>query len=436
MRSPSSLADASPRDLPCRRPLLRASVLKGSLAAACLCALAAGPLPSQAAGWVGTWGAAPLPPTPAMGPFPGTPTFSNVTIRQIVRVSSGGQRLRVRLTNEYGTKPLRIGKATIALADASGAVLPGTQHPLTFDGQPGVTIPPAAPFVSDAVDLRVPPLSNVSISLYLPDDTGPCTCHQTGVQTGYVSKSGDFTADPSFAPAQKIQIRAFISGVEVETPGKAIVVLGDSISDGVGSTLDANHRWPDLLANRLRARGGDWGVVNMGISGNRVLADGAGQSALARLDRDVLSVPGGAYVIVFEGVNDLGIAFGHPTGPMAKVFSQMAPPHKVTAEEMIAGYRQIITRAHEKGLKVVGATITPYGGAAYYSTEGEAVRERINDWIRTGHAFDGVIDFDAAIRDPEKPTEIRNGYHAGDHLHGSDAGYEAMARTIDLSIFK
>jgi lysophospholipase L1-like esterase len=343
----------------------------------------------------------------------------------------------VRLTNEYGARPLVIGKASIALTDASGAVQPGTGHALTFAGQPGVTIPTAAPFLSDPVDLPVQALSSISISLYFPEDTGACTCHQTGMQTGYVSDAGDFTSDPAFTPKQKIQMRAFISGVEVESDGKTVVVLGDSISDGVGSTVDANRRWPDQFAGRLlsRDRRQSWGVVNMGISGNRILADGLGQSALARFDRDVLSVPQVAYVIVFEGINDLGFSYGNMSGSAVERFKNLMGP-KATTEGLIAGYRQLIERAHERGLKVIGATITPYQGAMYYSAEGETAREAINNWIRTGHAFDGVIDFDAAIRDPVNPTQMKAGFHMGDHLHGSDAGYEAMAKAIDLSLFK
>jgi lysophospholipase L1-like esterase len=402
-----------------------------------LLAVGAASIPCGAAQWIGTWGAAPLPPSPALGPFPATPAFNNQTIRQVVRVSAGGQRLRIRFSNEYGTKPLTIGKATIALVDASGAVQPSTERPLTFGGSGSVSIPAAAPFLSDPVDLQVAALSSVSVSVYLPEENPPCTCHATGMATGYVSAAGDFTRG-SFEPKERIQMRAYISGVEVETPpAKTVVVLGDSISDGVGSTPDANRRWPDLLAQRLKARGGrPWGVVNMGISGNRVLNDGAGQSALARFDRDVLSVPGAAYVVVFEGVNDLGISYGQFSGPLAERFKSLATGSKATAETMIAGYRQLIDRAHAKGLKVLGATITPYEGAAYYSQEGEAIREAINTWIRTGHAFDGVIDFDAVVRDPAKPTQMKDGFHAGDHLHGSDAGYEAMAKSIDLGLFK
>ncbi len=405
-------------------------------ALACLLVMVASSPECFAAPWVGTWGAAPLPPTPAVGPFPATPSFADVTIRQVVRVSIGGKRVRIRFTNEYGTKALVIGKATIALVDAAGQIKPGTQHTLSFDGHPGTTIPVAAPLLSDAVELDVAPLSSLSISLYLPEDTGPCTCHQTGMQTSYVSARGDFT-QAAFEPQQKLISRAFISGVDVETTGKAVVVLGDSISDGVGSTMDQNRRWPDYLAERLQKAGrSGWGVVNMGISGNRVLANGFGDSALARFDRDVLSVPGAAYVIVFEGVNDLGISFGQPTGPMAEGFKSLVPPNKVTSATLIAGYQQIIERAHAKGLKVIGATVTPYEGAMYYSAEGEQVRQAINRWILTSRAFDGVIDFDAVLRDPAKPTQIKEGFHMGDHLHGSDAAYDAMANSINLSLLR
>ena len=409
---------------------------KGCLAWGCVVALALCST-TRAAEWVQTWGAAPLPPTAAMGPFPATPSFNNQTIRQTVRVSVGGERIRIRFSNEYGTKPLIIAAAVVALSDEKGNIQPGTQRRLLFSGQPGTSIPAAAPFLSDPVDLPVKSLGSLSISLYVPEDTGQCTCHQTGVQNAFVSGSGDFTDKP-FTPAQTLQLRAFISGVEVESrkTTRAVVVLGDSISDGVGATLDANHRWPDLLANRLEAKQANtWGVVNMGISGNRVLGDGAGQSALARFDRDVLATPGVKVVIIFEGVNDLGISYGNPQGPMAELFKARAASAKVTAESMIAGYRQLIARAHLKGLKVLGATITPYRGAFYYTPEGEAVRQAINTWIRTSHEVDGVIDFDAVMRDPGDPTQIKEGFHFGDHLHGSDAGYAAMAAAIDLALF-
>ena len=390
-----------------------------------------------AAGWVQTWGVAPLPPSQAMGPMPATPGFDNQTIRQTVRLSVGGQQVRIRFTNEYGTKPLVIGRARIAVADAHGNPVSGTERDVLFSGSPTASVPAGAPYLSDPIDLPVGALSSLSISLYLPQATGPCTCHATGMQSAFVSDAGDFTGK-AFTPKQTVQLRAFISGVEVHTAAdaRAVVVLGDSISDGIGSTVDANQRWPDLLADKLDHGSDHWGVVNMGISGNQVLSDGAGQSALARFDRDVLAVPGVRTVIIFEGVNDLGISYGHFEGPMAAVFKASSSGTRATRDSMIAGYQQLIARAHARGLKVLAATITPYEGASYYSPQGEAVRTAINTWIRTSHEVDGVIDFDTALRDPARPTQIKDGFHAGDHLHGSDAGYQAMAAVIDLSLFK
>jgi lysophospholipase L1-like esterase len=413
--------------------------MKSWLPAAYFAALVVISIACQAAEWTASWGAAPLAPSPAMGPFPATATFSNQTIRQIVRITAGGSRIRVRFSNEYGSKPLLIGAARVALADATGAIQPGTDRPLLFTGKPTALIPAGSPFLSDPVDFPVKALSDLSISIYLPEDTGPCTCHAVGLQTAFVSDTGNFVAE-AFAPKQTFLARAFISDVEVYStmPAKTVVVLGDSISDGVGSTTGRNRRWPDLFAQRLAARHEHhaWGVVNMGISGNRLLNDGAGQSALARFDRDVLSVPGVAYLIVFEGVNDIGISFGEFEGPMAGMFKSLVPQNKATGEAMIAGYRQLIDRAHTKGIKVFGATIVPYEGSPYYSPQGEGIRQQINAWIRTGGAFDGVLDFDAALRDPDKPTQIATPLQAGDHLHGSDLGYEAIAQSIDLSLFK
>jgi lysophospholipase L1-like esterase len=405
-----------------------------------LSALLALPLAAvaQTATWVGSWGASPLPPSPANARFPATPGFANQTIRQIVRLSAGGDRVRLRLTNEYGAQPLHVGSARVALADGTGALVKGSEHAVTFGGKGNATIPPGAPLVSDPIDLRVADFASLSVSLYFPDDTGQCTCHQVGLQEAYVSAAGDFTSGV-FEPAQKLQQRAFLSGVEVQSArAKAVVVLGDSISDGVGSTSGANRRWPDLLAERLNARGGGthWGVVNHGISGNRVLADGAGPSALARLDRDVLSVPGAAYVIVFEGVNDLGRALG-PQPPAASG-SRPAPlvDPVFGSDLLIDGYKQIIARVHAHGLKIYGATIAPYEGAAYWSADGDKVRVAVNDWIRKSGQFDGVLDFDAAFRDPAKPSQIKEGWHSGDHLHGSDAGYRVVADSIDLKLFR
>ena len=397
--------------------------------------LAAFAVNAQEPKWVGSWGASPLPPSPGAGPFPATPSFTDQTVRQIVRLSVGGQRVRLRVSNEYGTKPVTIGAARVALADGTDKLKTGSEHAVTFGGRPSATIPAGAPLLSDPIDLTTGDLAALSVSLYLQGETGPCTCHGVAMQDAYVAR-GDHTQG-TFAPEQTIQMRPFLSGVEVlAARAEAIVVLGDSISDGVGSTANANRRWPDLFAERLSARSGGtrFGVVNHGISGNQVLADGAGQSALARFDRDVLSVPGLTRVIVFEGVNDLGLGYGHLEGPLASI---MPPPAiKPTRDAMIAGYRQLIARAHGKGLKIYGATIAPYEGAAYYSAEGNAVRQAINDWIRTSKEFDGVLDFDAAFRDPAKPTQMKEAFQAGDHLHGSDAGYRAVADSIDLGLFR
>ncbi|MBN1240940.1 MAG: SGNH/GDSL hydrolase family protein [Gammaproteobacteria bacterium] len=389
-----------------------------------------------AADWVGTWGASPLPPSEAAGPMPGTPAFSNQTVRQVVRISAGGEQLRLRLTNEYGDRPVEIGAARIALVADDGGLLPGSEREITFAGDPGAVLPAGAPLLSDPVAVEVEDLARVSISLYFPGDTGPCTCHATGLETAFVSAPGDHTSG-TFEPAETLQSRVFLSGVEVLSEADGVVVaFGDSITDGVGSSLGENRRWPDLLAERLAARrGGGFGVVNHGISGNRVLNDGAGDSALARFDRDVLSVPGVTHVVVFEGINDIGFEFGRFEGPMAAFRAAMPTGVPVGAEALIAGYRQLIARAHSKGIEIYGATIAPYEGAAYYSEEGEAVRQAVNEWIRESGEFDAVLDFDAVLRDPQSPQRMADGLHSGDFLHGSDAGYRAVAESIDLTLF-
>jgi lysophospholipase L1-like esterase len=388
---------------------------------------------SANAAWVQSWGASPQAPSAARGPFPATPSFSDQTLRQVVRLSAGGKRIGLRLTNEYGAQPLLVGGVHVAIADKNGKIRPGTDRTVTFGGAKSVTIPAGAPVLSDPVDIAVPARSELTIDLYLPKDTGQCTCHATSMASGWAA-AGDQTGAVELKVAEKLPQRAFVSGVGVDTagPAAAIVAFGDSITDGVGSTPDANRRWPDLLADRLGAgKGRAFGVVNEGISGNRLLHDGAGQSALARFDRDALAVPGVAYVIVLEGVNDLGLS--NPPAQMKAFFGSAGDP--VSAEDLIAADKQLIARAHLHGVKIFGATVLPYKGAAYWTAEGESKRQKINAWIRTGHAFDGVVDFDAAVRDPKDPEQMRTEFHAGDHLHGSDKGYEAMARAIDLRLF-
>ena len=395
------------------------------------CALALAGSQAQAAGarWIGSWGASPAPPltAPPNAPRLGTPTFNNQTLVQVVRLSAGGQRLRVRLTNEYGARPLAVGAVRVAVLNKDGSLAPGSERPLAFSGAANATIPPGAPLVSDPVALPTKALSRLRISLYLPGDTHGCTCHMSGSEFIQVSP-GDATRDAGPVSGPET-FRAFLSGVEVENAGRTgpvIVAFGDSITDGFTSTTGANRRWPDRLAERLSAKwpGRPVGVVNAGIGGNRVLSDGGlaifGQSALTRFDRDVLSVPGATHVIVLEGVNDLGA-------------SKTNPP---TAEALIGGYRQLIARGHAHGLKMIGATILPYGGAAYFSEPGEAARQAVNRWMRTSREFDAVIDLDAAIRDPARAERMRADLQSGDWLHPNDAGYRVMGDAVDLSLFR
>ena len=318
--------------------------------------------------------------------------------------------------------------------DENNREVAGTARMLTFGGEAGAVIPRGAPFVSDAVDVDVPDLARMKVEIYLPKPTGPCTCHLTGTDELAVSPPGNFVGKP-FEPVSRAQYRAFLSGVDIDSPDAlgTIVAYGDSITDGVGSTPGANRRWPDILANRLQAAGREWAIANAAISGNRVLSPGMGESALARFDEDVLSLPNVKYIIVFEGVNDIGNAFGpRRGGPNLPGLDQ--PP--ITVEQMIAGYKQIVARAHEKGIKVIASPIGPYMGAGYWTEEGEAARQRINDWIVNSGTFDGVVRLDTAFADPADPRQMREGYHMGDFLHGSDAGLKAVGESIDLSLFK
>jgi lysophospholipase L1-like esterase len=404
---------------------------------ATLAALLAG-TPAHAE-WITSWSAAPVAPNPALGAMLAAPSFSNRTIRQTLRLSAGGKALRIRLSNAYGVEQLNLGAARVALLDSEGREVPGTSRLLHFAGATSAAIAKGAPLVSDRVDLAVPALARLSLSLYFPGDTGTCTCHTTGQDSAEVSPPGDFTAAPFKAESTMTQ-RAFVAGVEVDAPNGAgtIAVLGDSISDGVGSTMSANRRWPDLLAERLVKRSGAvWGVANQGISGNRVLNDGMGVSALARFDRDILALPGVKTIIVFEGVNDLGMGFGMSkaptTGPLAAMRAGL-PGGQITAAQVIDGYRQIVARAHALHIRVIGATIAPYKGSALWTEQGEEARQEINSFIRTGGVFDGVLDFDKAFGDPQDPASMRADYHMGDHLHGNDASYRAVAESIDLDL--
>jgi lysophospholipase L1-like esterase len=388
---------------------------------------------SAHAEWVASWTASPHAPLGTEGAFAAA-SYDNVTISQILRVSEGGQRLRLRFSNRYGSVPLAIGAARVVRIDDAGKEIAGSSRALTFGGDKEAVIPRGAPFASDVVNLAVPSLSRLKVEMYLPKATGPCTCHLTGVDELAVSPPGNHVGE-AFTPVSRAQFRAFLSVVEVDSNQAlgTIVAFGDSITDGVGATAGANRRWPDILANRLQAAGKHWAVANAAISGNRVLSPGMGESALARFDEDVLSLPNVKYMIVFEGVNDIGNRFGQRGGgPNLPGLDQP----EITVEQMIAGFKQLIARAHEKGIKVIGSPIGPYKGAGYWSEAGEAARQKINDWILHGGAFDGIVRIDTAFADPADPLKMREGYHAGDHLHGNDAGLKAVGESIDLALFK
>jgi len=384
--------------------------------------------------WVSTWAASPLlraqpaQQQPNAAPLPPN-SFNNQTLRMIVRTSIGGRRIRLQLSNAFGSSALTVGAAHVALHSKDSAVVEGSDRALAFNGKPSTMIPAGALVLSDPVDLYVLPLSDLAISLYFPGETGPATMHATGLRTTYISKQGDMTTQPAITDATTSQSWYWISSVDVLAPAAAaaIVTFGDSITDGARSTPDANRSWPSFLAQRLLSNKNtaNLAVLNQGISGNRLLRDGTAVNALARFDRDVLAQAGVKWVTLLEGINDIGRGYG----------TNAAASDAVTADELIGALRQMIERAHTHGIKVIGCTLTPYAGAGYYSEKGEAIREAVNRWIRTSGAFDAVIDFDAATRDPKNTKQFRAEFDSGDHLHPNDAGYKAMAESISLSIF-
>ncbi|NMH75780.1 SGNH/GDSL hydrolase family protein [Pseudonocardia xinjiangensis] len=389
--------------------------------------------PAHAEHWVRTWGASPQAPDNSVS-FVGP--LENATLRQVVRISGGGHRIRVRISNEYGRTPLTIGAARVAVADC-GAGAEGTDHrAVTFSSLPITTVPAGAPVLSDPIDIPVAALSRLVVSLYLTDRVDTVTCHGTFNALGWIIP-GDATALTSTpAGATPMPAGALITAVEAEAalPSKAVAVLGDSRVDGIGSTPGADRRWTDVLAERLVARGGSTlCVINQGIGGNRLLSDGIGTAALARFDRDILATPGLGHVVIAVG-NDLVFSFAPRTGEAAG-FLDMFPGAPVTVDDVIAAHLQLASRARAHGAKVHAATIAPYGGSEMYSPQGDKAREQVNAWIRTSGAFDGLLDFDAVWRDPADRTRIRDGLHMGDHLHGSDAGYAALAEAVDLSLF-
>jgi lysophospholipase L1-like esterase len=383
-------------------------------------------------GWVTTWAASPQAPTPLL-PNPGKAGFSNQTVRNIVFTSVAGNRIRIRLSNAFGTHAVTVGRTSVGIPLAGAQLVPGTTHPVTFSGKASVTIPRGAEVVSDPVPLKVSPLEQLAVSVYLPVATGRATYHSTAQQANYIASGDKASATASTAYRTTATSWYFLDGVLAHNTAAAgtVVAFGDSITDGFGSQVGANARWPDYLSRRLDAAMGASApaVADEGISGNCVLHNSPcfGVNALARYQRDVLSQPGAKDVIVLEGINDIGFSAAPDTG--------CPVPHtSVTAAQIEAGYQQMISMAHSAGLKIFGATLTPFKGSACWTPAGEAKREAVNNWIRASHAFDGVIDFAKAVQDPLSPLYINPAYNSGDNLHPNDAGYQAMANAINLAL--
>ncbi|MEO6089501.1 MAG: SGNH/GDSL hydrolase family protein [Umezawaea sp.] len=416
-------------------------MLKRSTTAAALALLLAASPVSAAprTSWVGSWAT-----SPTTVPASDTTTFEDQTLRQVVHLSVGGASVRVRLSNEFGTQPLVVGEAHVAhRAGSASAVEPRSDRRLTFGGRTSATAPPGAPLLSDPVALSVTADSDLVVSIHLPRRTPATTVHAFPFQDGYVA-AGNVTGRTDITPTAVLGKWHFLAGVSVTGRRAATVVaFGDSITDGAETTRGANRRWPDVLARRFQDDRGlrHLGVVNAGISGNRLLHDPNppaghpaeayanyfGQAALRRFDRDVLAQPGVEHVVVLLGVNDLG----HP--------GTSAPEsERVTAQDIIDGHRQLIARAHAQGLRIHGGTITPFKNDTFgfYSPENDAARQTVNRWIRTSGEYDGVVDFDRAVRDPNEPDRLLSAYDSGDHLHPNDTGMAAMAAAVPLRLFR
>ncbi|MGW7259018.1 SGNH/GDSL hydrolase family protein [Streptomyces sp. NPDC054834] len=383
---------------------------------------AGSPVPSRTTArpaWTGSWEAA---PSGAASAVPGA------TIRNVVHLSVGGRVLRVRLSNRLGTAPLTLGAVTVALRRAGGPdAVPGTMRTATFDGAPTVTVPPGRELVTDPVPLAAPAAADLLVTVHTPTAAGPATYHRTALQTGYVAPDGDGDGGDDVAADEDggayplaTSHWYYVTGVDVRGPAAgSVVAFGDSLTDGTCTTPDANRRWPDRLAERLRALPPRHrpGVLNAGIAGNRLLREGTGPGALTRLDADALARAGVRALIVLEGIND--IIKGTPQSGDVRDFED--------------AYRTIVARAHARGIRVVGATLTPFGGHGAFTAAREAVREQVNEFVRRGGAFDAVADFDAAVRDPDRPRRILSAYDCGDHLHFDDEGARALADAVDLA---
>ncbi|XBS70142.1 SGNH/GDSL hydrolase family protein [Acerihabitans sp. KWT182] len=383
--------------------------------------------------WISTWTASPQAVWGKDFPFPThiPDRLANQTVRQQARISlGGGKRLRIAFSNAYGQTPLTLGRASVALAGDQGAIDVRSLHLLTFGGKTLAAIPPGATLISDPVDLAVPSLASLAVSLYLPQQTPTTTFHWDARQTAWIA-AGDQSLTKNIDMDQPITARTLLSAILVDAPRSEgmVAVIGDSVTDGNGASMDANARWPDFLAQRLAPRG--IAVINAGISGARLLSDGMGDKALSRFNRDVLHQDGVRSVIVLLGINDIswpGTLYA-PRSPLP------------SRDALIGGYRQLIAKAHAGGIRIIGATLPPFEGALpgtpldnYYRADKDALRHEINHWIRASHAFDAVIDFDALLRDPARPSRLNPAYDSGDHLHPGDAGNRAMAYAINLDL--
>ena len=387
---------------------------------------AASPARADEPRWVGTWSCSPqLADEPQAAAGAG---FKDTTLRQVVHVSIGGKRLRVRFSNAFGTTPLTLASVRMARSAGGSAIDTASERTVTFGGRESVVVPPGAPIVSDPIDFDLAPLSNLAVTAYLERGPEAVTIHPGSRTTSYLH-AGRAVSARDLPEARHVDHWYFVAGVDVVSEdASAVAILGDSITDGRGSTTNGNDRWPDELARRLHARAGETpvAVLNAGIGGNRLLRDGLGPNALARLDRDVLAQPGVAWLVVLEGVNDLG----------TRVSARAKGEAWATADDLIAAYEQIVRRAHARGIRVYGGTIMPFEGfEAYFVPDVEADRQAINRWMRTSGVLDGVIDFDAATRDPEKPSRLLPAVDGGDHLHPGVAGHKRIAAAVDLALF-
>jgi lysophospholipase L1-like esterase len=376
--------------------------------------------------WVGTWATSIFDGDP----WHEVPTLVDSTLREIVHTSIAGKAVRVRLSNEFGTEPLRVDAATIAMSAGMSSVDAASLHDLKFGGSASIVIPPGAEVLSDSVEMATPAFANLAISIYLPlQQVSDVSVHSSAQQDNFIA-TGNHVRDASLAEPVVTPSWYFLKGVDVEPTNAhagAVVAFGDSITDGALATQNANHRWPDYLATRLanNPATANLAVLDEGIGGNCVLIHCVGQNALARFDKDVLAQAGVKYVIVLESINDIG-----------RLHGPNLPEYKLTAEDLEQGLAQLVARAHEHGIKVFGATLTPYKGAGYSTEKGEQIREAVNQWILTSGVFDGAVDFDKATRDPANPLMFAPQYDGGDHLHPKDAGYGAMADSIDLGLFR